>query len=234
MSINMLITLLKKEVKTLKIQEFIKDRNVKYSTVFQYIKRNRKMFDGHIGRASRIELDDYAIELLSKKYPKPEIIEVVEDTRTRDELVIVKEQLMAAQQIIIKLQQQAMESANKIAEAEAFRYLLDIEKSKTAENAAKLAESELKVERSEKVVAFLKDELEDNWEEGEELRNKINQLEKEIEALKNRSFLSRLRNDMPNIEVTENLYKEKLKNIMRRKCDSCIEQILKGENDEVD
>lgn len=212
--------------------DFAENRNVKVNTITAYIKLHEQEFRGHTWLKDRKKwLDDTAVNLLEQKYPAPKPIQVIEDNEARM-------QLIEAQQLIIQLQQQLVEAAPKIAWAEQNQKLLEatIKENEMlqVENALKLAESELKVERNEEVVAFLKAELEDNWEEEEALRDKIKQLEKENEALKNRSFLSRLRNDMPSIEVievTENIYRKKLKMILSQNRDQRIEQILNGEND---
>ena len=75
-----IITCRIKGFKALKIQEFIKDRNVKYGTVTQYIKRHGDVFKEHVGRSKgKVELDDFAVAELDKIYPFPKPVEVIED-----------------------------------------------------------------------------------------------------------------------------------------------------------
>lgn len=78
----------------LKISKFIEFRNVEYDTIRRYISRNPEIFKGHTGRPGRIELDDYAVEQLEKKYPLPHPVQVVEDTSARKKLSDMQEKLI--------------------------------------------------------------------------------------------------------------------------------------------
>lgn len=122
----------------MKIQDFIKDRNVSYQTVRKYIANHPELFSGHTGQRNKIILDEVAIELLSKKYPLPKPIQVIEDSNAR-------QQLIEAQQLIIQLQQQLVEAAPKIALAEQNAYLLE----------AALNEKEALQEENDKLNALL-------------------------------------------------------------------------------
>lgn len=102
----MLITLFNLEVETLKIQDFIKGRNVTYAAVFQYIKRNQTLFSGHIGKTNKIELDDIAVQLLEEKYPAPSPVQVIQDTSARDELLQLHKKYAAAMEKITALTEQ--------------------------------------------------------------------------------------------------------------------------------
>lgn len=93
-------------MKTLKIQEFIQGRDVKYSTVFQYIKRNPEKFEGHIGRANNIVLDTVAVQLLDEKYPIPEPVQVIQDTSARDDLLELHKKYAVALEKIEALTEQ--------------------------------------------------------------------------------------------------------------------------------
>lgn len=106
MLIIMLITLFNLEVETLKIQDFIKGRNVTYAAVFQYIKRNQTLFSGHIGKTNKIELDDIAVQLLEEKYPAPSSVQVIQDTSARDELLQLHKKYAAAMEKITALTEQ--------------------------------------------------------------------------------------------------------------------------------
>lgn len=106
MLIIMLITLFNLEVETLKIQDFIKGRNVTYAAVFQYIKRNQTLFSGHIGKTNKIELDDIAVQLLEEKYPAPSPVQVIQDTSARDELLQLHKKYAAAMEKITALTEQ--------------------------------------------------------------------------------------------------------------------------------
>lgn len=156
----------------MKIQEFIKDRNINYSTVFQYIKRNEKLFSGHIGSSKKIELDDIAIEILDKKYPLPNPVQIIEDTAAKEELAEVKSQLIQTQQMVISLQQKLVEAAPKIAF----------------------------IEQTEKTLELTTQELFDSKEENTTLKNEniqikdeLAKLQTELENEKSKSWWDKLR-----------------------------------------
>ena len=77
----------------MKIQEFIQGRNVSYQTVRKYVVSHSE-FKGHIGKPNNIILDEYAIQLLNEKYPLPQPIQVVSDTKARQELEELKSKLL--------------------------------------------------------------------------------------------------------------------------------------------
>lgn len=57
------------------ISEFARDRGLKPTTVSLYIRRHPDEFNGHTrpsGNGNSLELDDIALELLDKKYPRKE------------------------------------------------------------------------------------------------------------------------------------------------------------------
>lgn len=87
----MLITMSICGVKTLKIKDFIQGRNISYSSVFQYIKRNPDLFKGHTGKKNNIELDDVAVDLLEQKYPLSKPVEVIEDSELMKKLLNLQE-----------------------------------------------------------------------------------------------------------------------------------------------
>lgn len=90
----------------MKISEFIRGKNVNYDTVRRYINRNPEMFKGHVGRANKIELDDIAVQLLEKKYPFPEPVQVIQDQEAREKLQEVTEKYAAAMEKITALTEQ--------------------------------------------------------------------------------------------------------------------------------
>lgn len=119
----------------MEIKEFIEGRNVEYTAVYQYIKRNPK-FKGHIGKKGKIVLDEYAVELLNEKYPLPQPIEMVQDPELLRKYNAVLEQLTM-------VQQQLVEAAPKIAAAEYREQLIDNQQKQIEE-----LEKELEAERS--------------------------------------------------------------------------------------
>lgn len=119
----------------MEIKEFIDGRNVEYTAVYQYIKRNPK-FEGHIGKKGKIVLDEYAVELLNEKYPLPQPIEMVQDPELLRKYNAVLEQLTM-------VQQQLVDAAPKIAAAEYRERLIDDQQKRIEE-----LEKELEAERS--------------------------------------------------------------------------------------
>ncbi len=102
----------------MRIVDFAKARNLENQAVTRYINRHREIFDGHISKEGRqIVLDEIALSVLEEKYPLPKPVQVLEDTAAR-------KQLIEAQEMIIKLQQQLVEAAPKIAMAEHNQFLI--------------------------------------------------------------------------------------------------------------
>lgn len=96
----------------MKLQDFAKERQVKSEAVAQYIRRHKDEYDGHTRRIDNaLELDEVAVELLNKKYPLPQPIEVIIDHESRDKLI-------KAQDVIISLQQQIMLQTERLSEIE--------------------------------------------------------------------------------------------------------------------
>ena len=75
----------------MKISDFIDGRGVTYDTVRKYIVNHPELFKGHIGRTNTIVLDDVAIEILEKKYPFPDPVQVIQDTEAREKLQALTE-----------------------------------------------------------------------------------------------------------------------------------------------
>ena len=75
----------------MKISDFIDGRGVTYDTVRKYIVNHPELFKGHIGRTNNIVLDDVAIEILEKKYPFPDPVQVIQDTEAREKLQALTE-----------------------------------------------------------------------------------------------------------------------------------------------
>ena len=113
----------------MKIKEFIEGRDVSYSTVAMYIKRNKDMFSGHIGRSGNIVLDDIAVAILDKKYPVLKPVEVIQDEELR-------KQLIEAQEKIIELQEHINMMLPVVQEYKHKQYLLE-EAEKKADQAIK-------------------------------------------------------------------------------------------------
>ena len=90
----------------MKIKDFIEGRNVTYQTVRKYIMNHPELFNGHIGKANNIVLDDIALHLLEDKYPFPEPVQVIHDKEARDKLQEITEKYAAAMEKITALTEQ--------------------------------------------------------------------------------------------------------------------------------
>ena len=160
----------------MKIKEFIEGRNVSYDTVRKYIINNENLFKGHTGRAKNIVLDDEAIAILDKKYPLPNLIQIVEDTEARN-------QLIEAQKKIIELQQQLIIAAPKLAQADHNEFLLEL-----IENEASDLRANKKILESE-----LKELTEEKHEQELQFQKEKEELLRQLEAEKSKSWWDKLR-----------------------------------------
>lgn len=102
------------------IKDFSEERNVDNDTVNAYL-RNHPEIKQHTKRVRKnivIDTESEAYALLEKQYPLPQMIQVVEDTESR-------EKLLQAQELIIQLQKKINEQSQLIAQAEATKMLLE-------------------------------------------------------------------------------------------------------------
>lgn len=100
------------------ITEFAESRGILPQTVSVYIRRHPE-FNGHTTKDGKcVVLDEEALKILDAVYPLPKPIEVIEDTENLKKLA-------AAQELIIRLQQQLAEQTEKVAIAEAMQLLLE-------------------------------------------------------------------------------------------------------------
>lgn len=102
------------------IKDFSEERNVDNDTVNAYL-RNHPEIKQHTKRVRKnivIDTESEAYALLEKQYPLPKMIQIVEDTESR-------EKLLQAQELIIQLQKKINEQSQLIAQAEATKMLLE-------------------------------------------------------------------------------------------------------------
>lgn len=102
------------------IKDFSEERNVDNDTVNAYL-RNHPEIKQHTKRVRKnivIDTESEAYALLEKQYPLPQMIQVVEDTESR-------EKLLQAQELIIQLQKKINKQSQLIAQAEATKMLLE-------------------------------------------------------------------------------------------------------------
>lgn len=204
------ITCYENEVNTLKIKEFLEGRDVSYSTVAMYIKRNKDMFNGHIGRTGNIVLDDIAIAILDKKYPVLKPVEVIQDEELR-------KQLIEAQQKIIELQGHINMMLPVVQEYKHQQYLLE-EAEKTAEQAIK------EKEKSEKAKDIYREKLIEHLSEMDKLNRENDFLQEQNKMLKSRSLFERLFNKEKEMDKKEYMYDKVRNNIKIMNIEKEIEE----------
>lgn len=111
------------------ITDFAESRGTDRDTVNAFIRKHPEIKE-HTHREGKnvvIDTDTEAFSLLDKQYPLPQMVQVIEDTESRQKLI-------KAQEMIIQLQGKLNEQSQLIAEAEATKMLLD-DKQKQLEKA---------------------------------------------------------------------------------------------------
>lgn len=89
------------------IKDFSEERNVDNDTVNAYL-RNHPEIKQHTKRVRKnivIDTESEAYALLERQYPLPQMVQVVEDTESREKLI-------QAQELIIQLQKKSMNKAS--------------------------------------------------------------------------------------------------------------------------
>lgn len=155
----------------MKIQEFAKERNVSYATVFQYIKRHPDLFDGHIGESNNIVLDDTALQILDERYPREKPVQVICDTEARDRLAVLQEKYISL-----------LEENNRLTQENANLML--------AHHKNMLLEEELEAQQQE--LHSLRKEQRSWVKDRQEQRNREAQLQQELEREKNKTWWDKL------------------------------------------
>lgn len=136
------------------ITEFAESRNADRDTVNAYIRNHPEIqqFVSRQGKNTVIDTDSEGYALLDKQYPLPKMVQIIEDTESRQKLI-------KAQEAIIQLQAQLTDASQKIAQAEAMKLMLedkDIQIQKAEEQAekaeARLAKEEEKVAKAQEKI----------------------------------------------------------------------------------
>lgn len=197
----------------MKIKDFVKERNISYDTVRRYIVRNENIFRGHVGIRGKIDLDDFAVELLNQKYPLKKPVEIIQDD------MAARQQLIKAQETIIDLQEHINHMLPLVWDYEHHQELL--------ESAEKETEKAVKEkEKVEQVADFLHKKVGEQFSEVDELRRENARLRETIEKIYSRSFFERLSNKAIEVPEKNNKY-EKMNRIMREeRLEKEIAQIL--------
>lgn len=143
----------------MKIQEFIKDRNVSYQAVRKYVVSHSE-FEGHIGRPNNIILDDVAVELLEQKYPSAAVpLQVIQDNAAREKLQQLSEKYIGL-----------LEENNRLTQENANLMLLQHKQLFLEEQTQEL---KAKLSRSESIFESLKEEYETLYEQNDKLKEQL-------------------------------------------------------------
>ena len=163
------------------LTSFAESRNEKPDTIRKYISRHKDEFEGHCSfNGTKMELDNTAITILDEVYPLPKPIEIIEDTESRRELI-------KAQQLIIQLQQKISEQSMALAQAEATKLLLEDKEEQLKEKKDELAERKEEIARA-------KEEISVERQRADMERKKAEDVQREVDRLKNRGLLERILN----------------------------------------
>ena len=153
----------------MRIKDFIVGRNVELQAVQKYIIRHPELFEGHIDKSERnMDLDEVAVDLLNKKYPLIQKIEIYNGV-SHEEHKAVLEELNKKNNYIIQLQNE-LNAVNK--------QLGDIGSS--------LARLEEKDKSKDKIIAEQEESLKTAENTQRNLNNRVDQLLMQLEIRNNR------------------------------------------------
>lgn len=154
------------------VSDFSLERNVDRDTVTAYI-RNHPEIQKYIlkqGKHSVIDTESEAYDLLNKQYPIPKLVQILEDTESRQKLI-------KAQEMIIQLQNKLNDASEKIAKAESMQMLLE--------------DKERQLNKAEEQLSNFTDQITEVKEQKakievqlDQAKEKINEKDAEIQALK--------------------------------------------------
>lgn len=149
------------------ISEFAESRKVDRDTINAWIRKHPEVNDSckMQGKDKVIDTSCEAYQLLEKKYPLPQLLQIVEDTESRVKLI-------KAQELIIQMQGKMAEQSIIIAKAEVTKALLE-----DKEKQLKEKDEALSRERSR----------------ADQERSRAEELQKELEKERNKSWWQKLR-----------------------------------------
>lgn len=161
-----------------KVSEFAESRGIKRDTVTTFIRRNPGSFLGHTEqKTDGMYFDEVAMQVLDKKYPLPQPVEVIKDTRSLELLVAEQAKTSKLQTELMELQKQMNEVQLKLTKAESEKLLLE---DKTERYAAEEKELREKLENQSQ-------ELKEKSEGLIETRTKLDYVEQEKERERERA-----------------------------------------------
>lgn len=165
------------------ITDFATERNVDRDTVNAFIRNHPEIqkFVSRQGKNTVIDTTSEGYEALDKKYPLPQMVQVIEDTESRAKLI-------KAQELIIQLQEKLTEQQGMIAKVEAQQLLLDKTEKENSEMKQKLDERETDLEKARNEITQTKIELAEKENNVEQERKRAERAEQENAKFKKTIF----------------------------------------------
>lgn len=162
------------------ISDFAETRHEDRDTVNAYIRKHPEIQEYVIrqGKNTAIDTDSKGYALLDKKYPLPQMVQVIDDVES------IK-QLAKAREMIIQLQGRLDEASTKIAQAEAIEALLEDKK-------LQLEKAESRLEKTENRLSKTEEKLDKSSTELQDARKTIDELRAELEAERSKTWLQKL------------------------------------------
>ena len=180
-----------------KVSDFADSRGVKRDTVTTFIRRKADLFSGHTQqKQDGLYFDDAAMETLDKKYPLPQPVEVVKDTRSMELLIAEQAKTAKLQEELMALQKQMSDIQLKLTKAESEKLLLEDKTERYAAEGKELREKlenqsqELK-EKSEGLIET-RTKLDYVEQEKERERERAEAAEEELEKMKKATLWQRI------------------------------------------
>ena len=156
------------------ISEFAESRKVDRDTINAWIRKHPEVNDSckMQGKDKIIDTTCEAYQILEKKYPLPQLVQIVEDTESRTKLIKAQELIIQMQGKMAELQDQISEQSMIIATAEATKVLL---------------------EDKEKQLKEKDEALSRERERADQERSRAEELQKELEKERNKTWWQKLR-----------------------------------------
>lgn len=167
------------------ISEFADSRKVDRDTINAWIRKHPEVGDSckMQGKDKVIDTTCEAYKILEKKYPLPQLVQIVEDTESRTKLIKAQELIIQMQGKMAELQDKVSEQSMIIATAEATKMLLE-DKTKELERMDHMLEkAEKRAERAEELTEQQRAAAE----------KEIAELKAQLEAERNKTWWDKLR-----------------------------------------
>lgn len=152
------------------ITQFAEERHEDRDTINAFIRKHPEI-KCHVSRQGKntvIDTESDGYKALEKQYPLPQLVQVIEDTESRQKLI-------KAQEVIIQLQGQLTEASKQIAQAEAMKLLLEDSKNQLEDSKNQLEKAENRLIKAEERSGQLEIELRDERAKIEILQNELQQ-----------------------------------------------------------